>query len=131
MNVKYENGETAVWNSARQVTWTYTASTKVVSVVVDGDSTSGTKKLDSWGTSRFKENFTTTVTQPWESNTACGGWKPIKGKYAIETPSMTFDVVFGVDANGAQVSTGCAYGLSINWNLIKANQSGTNIVQYW
>lgn len=131
LSVTFDNGEKSTWSISRKIEWTYTASSNSVSVLVDGDSTSGTKKIDSWGVNRYNENFTTYVAQPWESNTICGGWRPVKGMYEVVTPSFTFNIVFGVNSAGTQVTSGCAYGLSITWNLISTKQTGTAIVKYW
>lgn len=130
-NIKFDDGSTAVWNSARQVEWTYTAATKEISVKVDGDSTQGTKKIDSWGTNRLNERFTNYVSTAWESNSTCGLWKPIKGNYELVTPTMNFKVTLGVDQTGKQISSGCAYGVSIDWNLSGSGKSGTSIQPYW
>lgn len=131
LSVTFDNGDKSTWNIARKIEWTYTVSSNVTSISVDGDSTSGTKKIDSWGVNRFNENFTTYVAQPWESNSTCGGWRPVKGMYEVVTPSFTFNIVFGVNASGTQVASGCAYGLSISWNIVASNQTGSAVIGYW
>ena len=98
---------------------------------VNGDTTIGGKTIDSWGKTRFNTNFTTEMIQPWESNTTCGWWCPTQGNYSSVTDSFTVTALLGVNSAGTQVTSGCAYGLKLNWTLQPGNYTGEAIVQYW
>ncbi|MBP7478409.1 MAG: hypothetical protein KA797_07795 [Chitinophagales bacterium] len=131
MIVTFEDASEGKWNIAREVTWTYTVASKEISVRVTGDSTSGSNKVESWGINRYGNAFTTRVSQPWESNSTCGGWKPIKGKYIYETSDFNANITLGTDASGNQVSSGCASSFKINWSIFSGNKTGSAIINYW
>ncbi|MBK7958496.1 MAG: hypothetical protein IPK03_10535 [Bacteroidetes bacterium] len=87
--------------------------------------------MESWGVNRYGNAFTTRVSQPWESNSTCGGWKPIKGKYTYETSDFSANITFGTDASGNQVSSGCASSFKIDWSIFSGNKTGSAIINYW
>lgn len=56
----FDNGNQAVWNSARLTTWNYSPSTTDITFTAIGDSTvNGHSTTDSWGTNRYGYDFTT------------------------------------------------------------------------
>jgi hypothetical protein len=131
MNVSFSDGSSAIWNSAREVKWLYTAKTNQIDITVDGDSVKGAQKTESWGVNRFGSPFTTTISQPWQSNTSCGLWAPIKGKATMVTPNFEFDITLGTDKDGKQISTGCASHFNLDWKVISTGKSGSSILPYW
>ena len=130
MLVSFDNGQTSSWNSARLTTWAATNYTQF-SGTVNGDTTIGGKIIDSWGKTRFNTNFTTQMIQPWVSNSTCGWWAPTSGNYSSVTDSFTVTALLGVNSSGTQVSSGCAYGLKLDWTLQPGNYTGEAIIQYW
>ena len=130
MTVEFENGQTSSWNCARLSTWNVTGYSNF-STTVNGDTTIGGKTIDSWGLTRFGTNFTTQMIQPWQSGTSCGWWKPTSGNYTSVTDSFTVTALLGVNSSGNQISSGCAYGFKLNWNLAPNNISGSATIPYW
>ncbi len=131
MMVTFDNsGQPSSWNSARLTTWTATGYTQF-SGTVNGDTIIAGKTIDSWGKTRFNTNFTTEMIQPWVSNTTCGWWSPTSGNYSSVTDSFTVSALLGVNNAGTQVTSGCAWGLKLNWTLLPGNYSGQALVQYW
>jgi hypothetical protein len=130
MQVTFENGQTATWKSARLSTWGITNYTDIYAIV-NGDTTINGKTIDSWGTTRFGTNFTTEMIQPWKSGTSCGWWRPTQGEYTSVTDNFTVTATFGVDHNGTQVSSGCAYGFKLDWTILSTNTRGDVVLQYF
>jgi hypothetical protein len=130
MEVTFDNGQTSSWNSARLSTYGMTNFTAVYGTI-NGDTTIGGKTIDSWGKTRFNTNFTTQMIQPWQSGTTCGWWAPTSGNYTSVTDSFTVSALLGVNSAGNQVSSGCAWGLKLNWTLNPGNYTGEALVQYW
>ena len=130
MTVGFENGQTSSWNCARLSTWNVTGYTNF-STTVNGDTTIGGLTIDSWGLTRFGTNFTTQMIQPWQSGTTCGWWNPTSGNYTSVTDSFTVSALLGVNSSGNQVSSGCAYGFKLNWNLAPNNINGEATIPYW
>lgn len=131
MAVTFDNGYAATWNMARITDWKLTAATNIISVKVNADTTINGKLIDSWGTNRFGNDFTTEMQQAWEANSLCGWWKPTKGIYFHTTPNFTLKGTFGVDQNGNQQSAGCAYGLKAEWTITATNRSGVALISYF
>ncbi|OJV25486.1 MAG: hypothetical protein BGO32_00235 [Bacteroidetes bacterium 37-13] len=130
MNVTFENGQTDSWNFARLSTWQITNYT-TITATVNGDSISGNKTIDSWGTTRFGTAFTTEVITPWKSGTACGWWKPTQGKYTSTTDDFTITATCGVDRNGNQASGCGGYGYKIEWDYKNGTAKGDAVIQYF
>lgn len=130
MTVTFENGETCSWNIARLSEWGIKSGQHVF-VIVNGDTTINGKTIDSWGQTRFGTNFITEMVQPWKSGTECGWWKPTQGIYTSITDGFTITATFGVDQNGNQVSSGCAYGFKLEWTLTNTGDSGNIVLKYW
>ena len=129
MTVTFENGQTSSWNSARLTTWNVTGYSTIVATV-NGDTTIAGKTIDSWGLTRFNTSFQTEMIQPWVSGTACGWWGPTSGKYTSTTDNFSITATLGVNSSGNQVSSGCAYGLKLDWTLSN-NSSGEALIPYY
>ncbi|HLP49288.1 MAG TPA: hypothetical protein VK154_00235 [Chitinophagales bacterium] len=129
MEVTFENGDTESWNCARLSTWGLQGGQ--VYAIVNGDSISNGKTIDSWGTTRFGTNFTTEMITPWKSGTACGWWKPTQGKYTSRTDNFTVTATASVDQNGNTVSGCGAYGYKIEWNYANGTATGDAVIPYF
>lgn len=129
MQVTFENGQTSLWKMARISEWGIRNTTEIYAVV-NGDTTINGKIIDSWGQTRFGTNFTTEMVQPWKSGTACGWWRPTQGIYTSVTDGFTITATFGVNQNGNQVSSGCAYGFKLDWELTGSGNSGQAVLSY-
>jgi hypothetical protein len=130
MQVTFENGETANWETARLSTWSIKNYTNIYATV-NGDTTINGKTIDSWGTTRFGTHFTTEMIQPWQSGTVCGWWRPTQGKYTSTTDNFSITATFGVNTSGNQISSGCAYGFKLEWTLTSTNNSGQAVISYF
>ena len=130
MQVTFENGQVSSWNSARLSTWGIRNHSEIYATV-NGDTMIGTKKIDSWGKTRFNTNFQTEMISPWMSSTTCGWWKPTQGKYTSTTDLFSITAQFGVDASGNAVTSGCPYGFKLDWNYNSGSVTGSSILSYF
>jgi len=132
INVEFNNNLTAVWNSARRTTWTYTpagsgAGSPKFNFTCTGDTAiNNIQAVDSWGVNRFGNNFITNYTSPWSSNTYCGLWRPVSGSVTHRVAGSDYILDLGVDQNGNPTPYNCAYGYKVTWN----NGTSTVIVSY-
>ncbi|MFN8309975.1 MAG: hypothetical protein U0T73_08425 [Chitinophagales bacterium] len=132
MTVTFDNGNTASWNIARRSEWGISnGNIGQIYAIVNGDTTINGKTIDSWGVTRFGTNFVTQMVQPWKSGTACGWWRPTQGIYTSTTDNFTITATFGVDQNGNQIASGCAYGFKLNWNVNNGGSTGETTLAYW
>jgi hypothetical protein len=129
MTVTFENGQTAFWNFARLTTWQVTNYSNLTATV-NGDSTNGTKKIDSWGITRFGTPFTTQMITPWKSGTVCGWWRPTQGKYISTTDNFSVTATFGTN-NLGDPQTGCPNYFKLNWTLFASSDSGQAVIPYY
>ncbi len=130
MTVTFENGDVASWNTARLSTWGLSGGQ--IYAVVEADSISGTRKIDSWGKTRFGTNFTTEMITAWKSGTQCGWWKPTQGKYTSTTDNFSITATASVDQEGNVVTTACGgYGYKLEWNYNSGTATGTVVIPYF
>lgn len=134
ITVTFENGNVAHWNCARLSTWGIIGG--IVNpqfyAVVEADSINGTRKIDSWGTTRFGTNFTTEMITPWKSGTHCGWWKPTQGKYTSTTDNFSITATASVDQEGNVVTADCGgYGYKLDWNYNSGTATGTVVIPYF
>lgn len=119
VDVDFNNGATAVWNSARLTTWTYSPSSPVgpkLNFQCTGDTTiNGQSNIDVWGVNRFGNNFITYYSAPWQSNSYCGFWRPTSGTIKHEVNGGVFQLDLGVDQSGNASTLNCAYGYKVTW----------------
>lgn len=136
MDVAFDNSQSAVWNHARTVTWSYVpAGTDpnvpyaYVGFAAQGDTTiNGTSGMDSWGVNRFGSNFVTYYNQPITSNTYCGLWRFNSGQLVHEVDGDDYTLTLGVDQQGNTTSNTCAYGFEVSWNV--GNNSNSQVFSY-
>lgn len=136
MQVSFDNGESAEWNHARTITWSYAPAGSdpnvpyaYIGFSASGDTTlSGTSGIDSWGVNRFGSDFITYYTQPIVSNTYCGLWRFNSGQLVHEVDGDQYTLTLGVDQNGNASSTTCAYGFEVSWDV--GNNTNSAVFSY-
>ena len=136
MDVTFDNNQSAVWNHARTVTWSYNPAGSDPNVPyaylgfsASGDTTlNGTSGVDSWGVNRFGSDFVTYYNQPLESNTYCGLWRFNSGQLVHEVDGDEYSLTLGVDQNGNPASTTCAYGFEVSWEV--GNNTNSQVYSY-
>lgn len=121
VDVDFNNGASAVWNSARRTTWSFSPSSNVgpkFNFECTGDtSINGLSNVDMWGVNRFGESFTTHYTAPWRSNSYCGFWRPVSGSLTHNVGNRQYQLDLGVDQSGNPSSLNCAYGFKVTWTI--------------
>lgn len=125
IDVTYDNGMTAVWNSARLIDWSWVQGNSVPGIQqpfvrfrATGDTTIlGHSVTDSWGLNRFGQDFVTYYNEDIESNTYCGLWRPVAGDLTHEVDDNAFRLRMGLDQNGNPTSANCAYGYEVSWDV--------------
>ncbi|MBL0340414.1 MAG: hypothetical protein IPP71_05480 [Bacteroidetes bacterium] len=121
IQVTYDNGAGAIWNSARMTQWSYNPTGPLspkINFTVNGDTTlNGYADVDSWGVNRFAQIFTTYYTVPLVSNTYCGLWRPNAGQLTHHLSNSDYNLILGVDQNGNPTPYNCAYGFKISWTV--------------
>ncbi len=123
-------------------TWTVDRTRKFVSSSASGTNVvtvslyaEGVNNIDATGTNRRGDTFTNSIPTAITSSstsTACGNnWmrKPTSGNFKHEVGNRSLDIVYGVDANGSPVTSGCPYGYQITFT--RAGHQKTKVVQYW
>lgn len=126
---KFDDASTSTFNISRK--YTHTFSNTVYQVKGEGNSTqNGINNIEKWGTTRKGDAFTSQVVKPVIWNNECGAHKPLSGELDINVDSKDFNLytTLGVDANGNPVSSGCAWGLKVEWK--RNNKTGSKLFQY-
>lgn len=133
VNVVFEDGSHAIWNSARTTQWNYLQANNnplnipyaYIAFTANGDTTINSHaNTDSWGTNRYGFDFNTYYTSPWVSNTYCGLWSPTSGQLIHHVNNHDYTITAGVDPQGNPSSTNCSYGFKVSWE----NGNGTQTV---
>ncbi len=138
VNVTFENGEQATWNSARLTTWDYVAANVTpgipygyVKFTSNGDTTRNNfSNTDSWGVNRDAQPFQTYYQSPWVSNSYCGFWRPVSGSLSHFVGPNNLGIVLGVDQSGNPSTLSCAYGFKVTWDPIGATPSQSQVISY-
>lgn len=131
LQVKFDDGKTATFNLARKFTHTYNAVTKIYEIKGEGEgSQGGLNNLENWGTTREGDAFTSQVLEPVVWNTTCGASKPVSGKLDlhVDEKNFNFTTTLGVDASGNVVSSGCPWGLKVEWKY--KSKTGKKMYEY-
>jgi hypothetical protein len=126
VNVTFENGDQAIWNSARITTWDYIAANVTpgipygyVKFTSNGDTIrNGISNIDSWGTNRNGQIFQTYYQSPWVSNSYCGFWRPVSGNLSHQVGIYNLGLQLGVNQNGDPSTLTCAYGYKVSWTPV-------------
>lgn len=128
VNVTYDDGSTAVWNRAYVTEWLYTPTAPHSPIVFtgEGDTTlNGFSSVDTWGTNRYGQGFTSYYSAPYVSNTYCGLWRPNSGTLTHHLNNADFTLTLGVDQSGNATTLDCAYGYKVTWTI---NGTTNNVV---
>ena len=137
VNVTFENGDQATWNSARITTWDYIAANVTpgipygyVKFTSNGDTTlSNMPNTDSWGVNRNAQAFNTYYQSPWISNSYCGFWRPTSGTLSHQVGNNNLSLQLGVDQSGNSSTLSCAYGFKVSWTPSGGNTQ-SEIISY-
>jgi hypothetical protein len=125
IDVTFDDGSTAIWNSARVTQWSYVQGNTVPGIqqpfivfLATGDTTlNGQGTTDSWGVNRFGQDFVTYYNANINSNTYCGLWRPKAGELVHQVDGDTYTLTLGVDQNGSPATGNCAYGFEVSWDI--------------
>lgn len=116
INVAFDDGSTAIWNTARVTEWSYTPAEVKISFAASGDTAvNGYSSVDAWGVNRYGQAFTTYYNTPVVSNTYCGLWRFISGELVHNVNNADYTLTLGVDQNGNPTPYVCAYGFKVGW----------------
>ncbi len=127
----FDNGNHAVWNSARLTTWDYNNTSYIITFTAIGDSTvNGHGATDSWGSNRYGYDFTSYYNSKLVSNTYCGLWKPISGELVHQVNNRNYTITLGVNPDGSPHSGACGYGFKITWTPEGGSQT-SKVFIYW
>lgn len=129
INAKFDDGKSSTCNVTRKFTYTY--ANNVWSLRGEGFGTrNGLSEIENWGTTRDGDEFTSQVQQPVIWNTTCGAHKPVSGKLNIVVASKEFALTttLGTDNSGNVVSSGCPWGLKVEWEY--KNKTGSKLYAY-
>ncbi len=122
IQVLFNSGATAIWNSARISEWSYDpngpGNLPKIDITFNGDTTLNSYTfVDSWGINRFGDLFTTYYNSPWISNTYCGLGRPNTGQLTHNVNNSNFVLTLGLDQNGNPTPYDCAYGFKVSWTV--------------
>jgi hypothetical protein len=124
VNATFDNGDTKVWNIARQRT--FTGSLIALVMTTDGfGSADGYNNLAAWGINRNGEQFYSSITQSVVHKQVCN-WDPCSGIIIHEIPSASKSatITFGYDSNNNPITNGdCPTEYKVDW-VVNGN-SGT------
>jgi hypothetical protein len=130
VDVAFNNGATAIWNSARRTTWSYAQSSPVgpnyYFECIGDTAINGISNIDMWGINRFGNDFVTYYDAPWESNFYCGFWRPVSGTIIHQVNNKQFQLDLGVDQSGNPSTLNCAYGYKVTWTVNGNTYSAVN-----
>ncbi len=132
LNVKFDDGKTAVYNINRK--FTYTLPNGILTCTGEGiGSSESLSNLENFGTTRDGDKFTSQVTTPIVWNLTCGWNAPTQGALEIKVDSKEFklNVTFSVDQSGNSVSpaaNSCSYGWKVEWNY--KNKTNKKVIKY-
>lgn len=126
MSVLFDNGSQRTWQVARQRVFTY--NNGVVITVTGMQSQGGITGIAEWGTNRYGNAFTTSITQPLVFKQDCS-FRLGSGKVEHATANFNASATFGLDASGN--ATGCPganpYYMKITWTGAGGNTQTTLI----
>lgn len=132
LNVKFDDGKTAVYNINRK--FTYTLPNGILTCTGEGiGSSESLSNLENFGTTRDGDKFTSQVTTPVIWNWTCGWHAPTQGALEVKVDSkdFTLNVTFSVDQSGNTVSpaaNSCSYGWKVEWK--HKNKTNKKVIKY-
>jgi hypothetical protein len=118
LSITFPNGAHRIWSVDRTRKFSSAVSSGQNRVTISVSS-ENTKNIESWGTDRNGDSFTSTLVNDIASNNnlQCP-WKPYQGEYSQIVGGKTVDILYGVDSNGNPLNNpnGCAYGYKITYS---------------
>lgn len=116
VNVSFDDGSSAVWNTAHVTEWSYTpAQTKITFTATGDTSLNGYSNVQGWGTNRYGYSFTSYFNSTLRSDTYCGLWRFSAGEWVHQVNGATLALTLGVDENGTPTPNTCGYGYKVTW----------------
>ena len=124
MQVTFDGGDSAVWNSSRTVWWKCNSfATGDYTFTTIGDTIiNGNNNMSEWGTNRFNTGFVIYYNSQLVCNSLCSNyWKPTSGEIVYDVlntnstvaGSFTFDL--NVDSHGTILTSGCPFYFKVTW----------------
>lgn len=112
------------WNFYKTRVFNY-LNTDTITITTRGDTTiGGFNNVSNWGTTRFNQNYYTSILSPLVCNTAFATfYNPLSGVKKIQGIPEPIDDTLGVDKFGIPVSNGTPYGYKINWTNSSGSQA--------
>jgi hypothetical protein len=124
VTAQFDNGDSKVWNIARQRT--FTGSLIALVMTTDGfGSADGYTNLATWGINRNDEQFYSSITHSVVHKQVCD-WDPCSGVIVHEIPaaSKSATITFGYDSNNNLITNGdCPTRYRVDWVI--GSLSGT------
>lgn len=115
VSVLFNDITPAVWQIARQRTYTYDSG--LVISTTGTDTASGLQNVSEYGGNRFGNSFITSVTSPLVTRQACD-FQVTGGQIQLVNPSGVTAIVYGLNSSGAATgcpSSGSYYYYQLNW----------------
>ena len=101
MSITFDDGSKRIWQIARQRVYTMANGG---TITITGTHQEGARSnIAEWGTDRFGNVFTTSITEPLIISGSCQ-YRLVSGKILHEIASRSATVTFGLDAQGQAVS---------------------------
>jgi hypothetical protein len=120
MTIKFGNGSQRTWQVARQRVFSYNNG---IVITTTGTHTEGsTTNIAEWGTNRFGNAFTSSITAPLVLRQDCD-FRLVSGQIKHSVPLFTATATFGLNAEGSPTScplTG-TYFAKIVWTGLSGN----------
>lgn len=129
MAITFDNGAQRTWHVARKRTFTFSGG---LVIALEGTHTEGNVTgVSEWGTNRFGNSFTTSITQALTVKQSCA-WQLTSGQSSLVNSAGTTVITFGLDKDGN--ATGCpvqgaVYYFKLVWTS-NANKTYTVILPY-
>ena len=114
MNITFDDNTVRTWSVNRTKTWTGNAGS-ATGLSISADSAN----VETWGTNRAGNPFTTMINSPIVVNSTCGWFAPVSGKKTHNFNSRISTITFGTDASGNVVTTGCPTHYILNWTSLQ------------
>ena len=122
--------KTAYWNFARKTTAQYLAGLYNFSTSGDGGS-----NLESWGTTRNGDSYSTIFNTPVTSDNKCGLagiYRPTAGNVTHYVASFPYNITYGLDATGSPVTptSGCVLVYYYQVSCVILTGTYTTLIPY-
>ncbi len=116
MVLTFDDQTNRTWGAAR--IRTFSIANNIISCAVTGDTAINSyTNVAMWGTNRHGDSFSISIPTAVVFNVYGGTClhKPLSGVRVLNKLTHEITVTYGVDVNGAAVTSGCPYGWKANW----------------